>query len=165
MWKGYRNARGSFGEAVSLDEVRRKGIREELLRRLRHASSCSHEARHVISSMVSASSIPAKRPHTREQKKERESSPPLMAYFSFPPVACLTALNTTVSNTPPTRVFTTGIDFVHRLRPSAPWKSEARYAGPEETFCRMPLRICVHGGTGELVMAGAQQRERIVNCQ
>jgi hypothetical protein len=43
MRRGYRNARSGFGEAVSLDEVRRKGIREELLRRLRHASSCSRE--------------------------------------------------------------------------------------------------------------------------
>lgn len=74
-----------------------------------------------------------------------------MAYFNFPPVACLTALNTTASKTPPTRVFTTGIDFVHRLRPSAPWKSEARYAGPEETFCRIPLRICVCTNGGEWV--------------
>lgn len=163
MWRGYRNARSGFGEAVSLDEVRRKGIREELLRRLRHASSCSHEARHVISSMVSASRIPAKKiPHTGEQKNGKGLSPPLMAYFSFPPVACLTALNTTVSNTPPTRVFTIGIDFVHRLRPSAPWKSEARYAGPEETFCRMPLRICVHGRTDGRVSIVAGT-ERIVN--
>lgn len=54
-----------------------------------------------------------------------------------------------------------GIDFVHRLRPTAPWNSEARYAGPEETFWRMPLRICVRCARMDGVSNGWHRGDRI----